>query len=63
MVVRSTLARKLERERNQWRNEHDRVVREYQHRLMVIGTSVIAATHYPENARDVTPGEKGKANE
>ena len=42
-------ARKLERERDQWRNEHDRVVREYQHRLMVIGISVINATSYPEN--------------
>ena len=40
---------RMERERNQWRNEHDRVVREYQHRLMVIGTSVIEATSYPEN--------------
>ena len=50
-------ARKLERERNQWRNEHDRVVREYQHRLMVIGTSVIEATSYPENA-EVSHGDR-----
>jgi hypothetical protein len=42
--------RKLERERDQWRNEHDRVVREFQHRLMVIGISVIKATSYPESA-------------
>ena len=42
-------ARKLERERDQWRNEHDRVVREFQHRLTVIGISVIDATSYPEN--------------
>ncbi len=39
----------LERERDEWMNEHDRVVREYQHRLMVIGISVIDATSYPEN--------------
>jgi len=44
-------SRKLERERDHWRNEHDRVVREYQHRLMVIGTSVIEATSYPENTK------------
>ena len=43
-------ARKLERERDQWRNEHDRVVHEYQHRMMVIGMSVIEATSYPESA-------------
>jgi hypothetical protein len=36
-------------ERDQWRNEHDRVVHEYQHRMMVIGISVINATSYPEN--------------
>lgn len=43
------VARKMERERDQWRNEHDRVVREFQHRLTVIGISVIDATSYPEN--------------
>ena len=37
-------------ERDQWRNEHDRVVREFQHRLTVIGISVIDATSYPESA-------------
>jgi hypothetical protein len=36
-------------ERDQWRNEHDRVVHEYQHRMMVIGISVIDATRYPQN--------------
>ena len=35
----------------QWRDEHDRVVREYQHRLMVIGASAVEATSYPENAK------------
>ena len=40
---------RVEWERNHWRNEHDRVVREYQHRLMVLGTSVIEASTYPEN--------------
>jgi hypothetical protein len=58
---------RMERERNQWRNEHDRVVREYQHRLMVIGTSVIDATSYPENADVLAPaGEQSpttKTNE
>jgi ElaB/YqjD/DUF883 family membrane-anchored ribosome-binding protein len=44
------LSRTLERERDQWRNEHDRVVREFQHRLMVVGVSVIEATSYPESA-------------
>ena len=43
----------LERERDQWRNEHDRVVREYQHRLVVIGISVMEAAHYPENAESI----------
>ena len=42
-------------ERDQWRNEHDRVVHEYQHRMMVIGMSVIEATHYPENVPVVAP--------
>jgi hypothetical protein len=37
-------------ERDQWRNEHDRVVHEYQHRMMVIGMSVIDATSYPESS-------------
>lgn len=49
IVVPADFARKLERERDQWRNEHDRVVREFQHRLTVIGISVIDATSYPEN--------------
>ena len=52
-MVPAGLSRKIERERNHWRNEHDRVVREYQHRLMVIGTSVIEATSYPENVKGV----------
>jgi polyhydroxyalkanoate synthesis regulator phasin len=43
------LCRTMERERDQWRNEHDRVVREFQHRLTVLATSAIEATHYPEN--------------
>jgi hypothetical protein len=55
MVIRSTLARKLEKDRNHWRNEHDRVVREYQHRLMVIGTSVIEASSYPSNDKTQAP--------
>jgi hypothetical protein len=37
-----------QRERDEWRNEHDRVVREYQHRLRVLAASVFAATDYPE---------------
>ncbi len=49
-------AEKLERDRNHWRDEHDRVVREYQHRLMVIGTSVIEATNYPENEKSPDAG-------
>ena len=49
-MVPAGLSRKIERERNHWRNEHDRVVREYQHRLTVLATSAIEATHYPENA-------------
>ncbi len=49
------LSRKLERERNYWRNEHDRVVAEYQHRLTALATSAIAATNYPEeNAKEHT---------
>ena len=55
-MVPAGLSRKIERERNHWRNKHDRVVREYQHRLMVIGTSVIEATSYPENAGGMAPG-------
>ena len=47
--IHADFARKLERERDQWRNEHDRVVREFQHRLTVIGISVIDTTSYPEN--------------
>ena len=47
----------LERERDEWRNEHDRVVREYQHRLTVLATSAIEATNYPENA-EVRHGAK-----
>ena len=50
------LARKLERERNYWRKEHDRVVCEYQHRLMELATSAITASHYPENAGSDAPG-------
>jgi len=46
----ANFTRKLERERDQWRNEHDRVVREFQHRLMVVGMSVIEATSYPESS-------------
>ena len=49
-LMEQTRNEELERERDQWRNEHDRVVREYQHRLVVIGISVIDATSYPENA-------------
>ena len=45
----SFMAVKLVKERDQWRNEHDRVVREFQHRLTVIGISVIDATSYPES--------------
>ncbi len=41
-------ARKLERQRNEWRDEHDRILREYQHRLMMLATSAIEATKYPE---------------
>ena len=53
--IPADFARKLERERDEWRNEHDRVVREFQHRLVVIGISVIEATSYPENARAMPP--------
>ena len=49
-IRRAQTMEKLERERDHWRNEHDRVVREYQHRLVVIGISVIDATSYPESA-------------
>lgn len=55
-IVPLAKARRMEADRNRWRNEHDRVVREYQHRLMVIGTSVIEATSYPENAGSDAPG-------
>ena len=48
----------MERERNQWRNEHDRVVREYQHRLTVLATSAIEATNYPENAKSTHGARK-----
>ena len=42
--------RQMEIDRNHWRAEHDRVVREYQHRLMTLATAAIGATNYPENA-------------
>ena len=51
VMVPSRFAKKLERERNYWRKEHDRVVCVYQHRLMELATSAITASHYPENVK------------
>lgn len=45
-----------------WRNEHDRILREFQHRLTVLATSAIEATHYPETNADVDPPRERKAN-
>lgn len=53
-----THARKMERERDHWRKEHDRVVCEYQHRLVTLATSAIEASHYPEN--DTAHSQKGR---
>jgi len=42
-------------ERDEWRDEHDRVVREYQHRLCVLAASLINATDYPEPGSTTNP--------
>ena len=42
------LCRRLERERDHWRSEHDRVTREFQHRLVTLATAMIEASTYPE---------------
>ena len=50
--------RELERDADHWRNEHDRILREFQHRLTVLATSAIEATHYPENEIAQTRAQK-----
>jgi len=57
-IVPIAKARKMEADRDHWRNEHDRVVRKYQHRLMELATSAITASHYPENAEPTHPESK-----
>lgn len=52
-IVPIAKARKMEADRDHWRNEHDRILREFQHRLTVLATSAIEATHYPENDKDL----------
>jgi hypothetical protein len=41
-------------QRDEWRNEHDRVVREYQHRLCSLATAALEASNYPES-ESLTP--------
>jgi hypothetical protein len=43
-------------QRDEWRNEHDRVVREYQHRLCSLATAALEASNYPES-ESLTPNK------
>lgn len=43
-------------QRDEWRNEHDRVVREYQHRFTALATAALEASNYPES-ESLTPNQ------
>lgn len=44
----------IKEQRDYWRTEHDRILREYQHRLMTVATFAIESIDYPENDSQLT---------
>jgi len=42
------LVQRLRIERDEWKRKHDRILNEFQHRLMNLAISAVNATAYPE---------------